>query len=122
MKLNKYQEEAMKFAKYESFDYPFMALAEEVGEVFGKLAKYGRKNSASLNCIIENISNPSEYLSESEQELKQSVKKELGDVLWQLQACCYELGVSLEDVAQSNIDKLRGRIERGTIIGEGDER
>ena len=122
MKLNKYQEEAMKFAKYESFDYPFMALAEEVGEVFGKLAKYGRKNSASLNCIIENISNHSEYLSESEQELKQSVKKELGDVLWQLQACCHELGISLEDVAQSNINKLSGRIERGTIVGEGDER
>lgn len=122
MKLNDYQSEAMKFAKYDNFDYPFMALSEEVGEVFGKLAKYGRKNSASLNCILENIQNPNDFLNEREIELKDSLKKELGDVLWQLQACCSELGFSLEDVAQSNIDKLSGRSERGTIIGEGDER
>lgn len=122
MNLNEYQLKAMKFAKYDSFDYPFLALSEEVGEVFGKLAKYNRKNGASLSCIVENVKNPNDFLSDDEIELKKSLKKELGDVLWQLQACCSELGLSLDDVAELNLQKLGDRNDRGVIVGEGDER
>lgn len=122
MKLNEYQQKAMAFAKYETQDYPFLALVEEVGEAFGKLAKFNRKNGYSLSCILENIINPDDFLSDKEMELKSDLKKELGDVLWQLQACCSELGFDLEEVAQANIDKLSGRDSRGTIVGEGDER
>ena len=115
MKLNEYQKEAMKFAKYKSNDYPFTALVEEVGEVMGKLAKHQRKFS---NTMSESV-----YIAQCLNDvLKSDLKKELGDVLWQLQACCNELGLSLEDVAKSNLDKLSGRDERGTIVGEGDER
>ena len=119
MELNDYQKEAMKFAKYSDVEYPFLALTEEVGEVMGKLAKFVRKESVSVSDAI--IYANSSFDKETK-GLKAGLKKELGDVLWQLQACCNELGLSLEDVAKSNLDKLSGRDERGTIVGEGDER
>lgn len=122
MNFSEYQREAMKFAKYDAFDYPFMALTEEVGEVFGKLAKYSRKNNASLSCIVENIQNPDTFLDDEDIEFKKSLTKELGDVLWQLQACCSELNLNLNDVAELNLQKLGDRDDRGVIIGEGDER
>ena len=48
--------------------------------------------------------------------------KELGDVLWYINALAIELGVTLESVAQANIEKLAGRAERGTILSSGDNR
>ena len=122
MTLDEYQKEAIQFAAYSHQDYPFIALSEEVGEVSGKLAKASRKWATTLNGVIESICYPDSHLNESEKELKQNLKKELGDVLWQLQACCDELGFSLEEVAKENLNKLSGRNDRGTIIGEGDER
>ncbi|AKA61247.1 hypothetical protein [Pseudoalteromonas phage H103] len=119
MKLNDYQLGAMEFAKYRNNDYPFLALSEEVGEVSGKLAKYVRKNKCSLSTAIFAAVNGS---CNNSKALRNDLKKELGDVLWQLQACCAELDFSLEEVAELNLDKLSGRSDRGTIVGEGDER
>lgn len=48
--------------------------------------------------------------------------KELGDVLWYLTRSANELGYSLENIAQINIDKLTSRRERGTLQGSGDTR
>lgn len=112
--LNSYQEQAMKFARYNHKDYPFLALGEEAGEVLGKLAKHVRKDNKTLNMAL--------YTAMSNTELHEAVKSELGDVLWQLQACCFELGIKLEDLAQDNLDKLSGRNDRGTIVGSGDNR
>lgn len=36
-------------------------------------------------------------------------KKELGDVLWYLALAASSMGLSLDDVAQTNIDKLKAR-------------
>jgi NTP pyrophosphatase (non-canonical NTP hydrolase) len=47
---------------------------------------------------------------------------ELGDVLWYMAELCTQLGISLEDVAARNIEKLRGRQARGTLLGDGDDR
>ncbi len=47
---------------------------------------------------------------------------ELGDTLWYLSAACDEIGVTLEDVALANIDKLRLRDASGNIKGSGDDR
>lgn len=119
MKLNDYQEEAMKFAKYTNQDYPFLALSEEVGEVMGKLAKFTRKNNLNLSTAIHRAAI---YGGSHCKELKSDLEKELGDVLWQLQACCAELRLNLGDIAELNLQKLEDRNERNVIVGEGDDR
>lgn len=50
------------------------------------------------------------------------VKKELGDVLWQVAAVADDFGLSLSDVAEHNIAKLADRDKRGVIDGAGDLR
>ncbi len=51
-----------------------------------------------------------------------SIKKELGDVLWYLSTLSNNLGITLEDVALTNLKKIQKRHENGTINGEGDDR
>jgi NTP pyrophosphatase (non-canonical NTP hydrolase) len=43
-------------------------------------------------------------------------------VLWYLAQIATELGVTLEDVASSNLTKLFDRLERDQIKGSGDSR
>lgn len=43
----------------------------------------------------------------------EDVVKEMGDVLWMLSELCDVMGVSLGDVAQINIAKLRARYPEG---------
>lgn len=106
--LNQYQAVAKGFACYGQPIYPFFALGEEAGEVQGKVAKFIRKNK---------------HLPDFDDvELKSALVKELGDVLWQVQACANELGVELEDIALKNLNKLYEHQQNNTIIGEGDER
>ena len=44
---------------------------------------------------------------------KDKLKLELGDVLWYLAEAAEALGISLEDIAISNIDKLKRRYPEG---------
>ena len=53
---------------------------------------------------------------------RELLKKELGDVLWYVAAGAAELGFTLEEIAQANLDKLAGRKTRGTLGGSGDDR
>ena len=48
--------------------------------------------------------------------------RELGDVLWYIDAIAEEIKSSLGEVAYHNIVKLRDRQERGVIGGNGDNR
>jgi len=41
------------------------------------------------------------------------IKKELGDVLWYVSALCGELGFTLEEVMEANIEKLKARFPEG---------
>jgi len=48
--------------------------------------------------------------------------KEVGDVLWYVALTARELGLTLQDVATLNLEKLMSRLQRGTLKGKGDER
>jgi NTP pyrophosphatase (non-canonical NTP hydrolase) len=50
------------------------------------------------------------------------LKKELGDVVWYIAVFAHTLGLSLEEVMQLNVDKLKSRKQRGVIKGRGDNR
>ena len=43
----------------------------------------------------------------------EAIKKELGDVLWYVAALCSNLDLTMEEVMQHNIDKLRARFPEG---------
>jgi NTP pyrophosphatase (non-canonical NTP hydrolase) len=53
---------------------------------------------------------------------KQQIIKELGDVLWYINALSTRLGSSLEEVARTNIHKVVDRKSRGVRRGSGDNR
>ncbi len=55
-------------------------------------------------------------------EYKQILKKELGDVLWYVAGLCTELDLDMAEVAEENINKLFSRKERGKLQGDGDDR
>lgn len=114
MKANDYQQQAYNFAVYQGKEYPFLALSEETGEVSGKLAKFVRKNQCPLSNALQEAVPGS--------ELHNGLKGELGGVLWNLAACCTELGISLSDLMVDNLNVLEGRKARGTIVGSGDVR
>jgi NTP pyrophosphatase (non-canonical NTP hydrolase) len=86
--------------------YPAFALSEEAGEVAGKIAKFIRKSGTE-----------SDY-----SKLREDVKKELGDVAYQLSETARQFGWTLQDVIDGNVEKLSDRKKRGVLIGEGDDR
>jgi len=106
MKISEYSAKAYAFAEFKEEFYPILALPEEVGEFIGKIAKAARGDE--------------KY--QDEEVLFKACKKELGDILWQLNACCIFMDTTLEEVAQANLEKLAGRVDRGTIKGDGDDR
>lgn len=114
--INIYQEEAQKTAKYGTAEYPFLLLAEEAGEVVGKLNKFARKNVTSSGHAVTFAR------FEKKSELRESMIKELGDVAWAWVICCQELEVDPAEVLGVNIAKLRDRHKRGVINGSGDNR
>ena len=119
MTLDDYQKKAMTFARFSSLDYPFDGLCEEVGEVFGKLAKAQRKWGENKENVLIQIQEPH---FEAEIQLHNDLKKELGDCLWMLQACASNLNLTLGEIAEENINKLTDREQRGVIVGSGDNR
>lgn len=114
-----YQKRALNTAVFEKCDYPLLALSEEVGEVMGKIAKFGRKNAMTAEQVILCIANPK---TSAEQSLRGQVDKELGDVLWQWAVLCDACGFNAFDVAAMNLMKLQDRQQRNVLDGEGDNR
>lgn len=117
MELNDYQEAAMSTAVYPYLGanllYPALKLAGEAGEVAEKVGKLVRDRHYLIGENIHML------LTDSE---KVPLLKELGDVLWYIAVMADELGFTLEQVAQQNVDKLAWRQKMGTLQGSGDER
>lgn len=85
--------------------YPTLGLANEAGEVAGKVKKIFRDKDGVIS-----------------EEDREALKHELGDVLWYLAQICTDLGLTLSDVAEANLHKVLSRLERNMRRGEGDDR
>ena len=83
-----------------------LGLSAEAGE-FGDLVK---------KCIFQG--------KELNEENKLHMKKELGDIMWYMAQACLALGVTLDDVIKTNIEKLEKRYPNGfeKIRSENKER
>jgi len=53
---------------------------------------------------------------------KAEICDELGDVLWYIAALSKDLGITMNEVAAMNHEKLQSRKKRGVIKGSGDKR
>ena len=124
MHFNEYQTKAGEFAQYpelfikvneddappSSFEpvpylYSALGLAGETGEVVEKIKKIIRNQQGEI--------------MESDRDL---IQRELGDVLWYLADLADLFLLSLDDIAQTNLEKLEDRAKRGVIASEGDTR
>jgi NTP pyrophosphatase (non-canonical NTP hydrolase) len=109
MNFSEYQTKSRRTAVYPSIGhpviYPTLGLANEAGEVAGKIKKVFRDKDGEIS-----------------PETRDALKAELGDVLWYLAQVSTELGLSLDDVAEYNILKLQDRLQRGVVRGDGDSR
>ena len=108
MNFDEYQKEALETAIYGAGNkiiYPALGLANEAGEVLGKIKKVLRDNNGEFN----------EFTNKE-------IAKELGDCLWYIAALAKDIDWNLNEIAQINISKLKDRRERGVIQGNGDNR
>jgi NTP pyrophosphatase (non-canonical NTP hydrolase) len=106
--INEYQNKAIATAIYgegSSIIYPTLGLSGEAGEVADKVKKVLRDNNGEFT-----------------DEVKKQIIFESGDVLWYLAALARDLGYTLEEMAQMNLEKLASRKERNMISGSGDNR
>jgi NTP pyrophosphatase (non-canonical NTP hydrolase) len=85
--------------------YPTLGLVNEAGELAGKVKKVLRDRAGVIS--------PAD---------RDALKHELGDVLWYLAQICTELGLTLDEVAAANLEKITDRLRRGVIRGDGDNR
>ena len=108
MTLNEYQAGALTTAIYpkeRTIIYPTLGLTGEAGEVADKVKKVIRDGNDDFT-----------------DERKKQIALELGDVMWYAATLAHDLGYTLEEVCQMNLDKLASRMQRDKIHGSGDER
>lgn len=108
MELSEYQRLSRRTAQYPReawLAYPALGLAGEAGEVAEHAKKAIRDDGGQVG-----------------EERRAAMAKELGDVLWYVAQLASELGLDLDAVAQTNLDKLLSRQQRGVLSGSGDDR
>lgn len=111
MDFNEYQQKTGETAIYPGkgealgLTYAALGIGDEAGEVQGKVKKMWRDDNGVMT-----------------EERRQALKLELGDVMWYISQCATELGFSLGEIAETNIQKLLNRRAKGTLQGDGDDR
>lgn len=99
LSFEEYQTAARATALYprrlENLEYPTLGLAGEAGEVANIVKKIQRDSGGVTT-----------------DETRAKLKDELGDVLWYISACADELGLTLADIAEFNVEKLAKRHNR----------
>ena len=118
-----YQNKAHDFASYgDNAMYPALGLAEEAGEVCGKIAKFIRKHGGTDPMTARHELENRVTVTDDELKFRNDLSKELGDVLWMAAELCTVYRLDLGEVMAENIGKLTDRKKRGVIVGEGDNR
>src|SRR3984957_5047012 len=108
MDLSEYQRLSRRTAEYPReawLTYPALGLAGEAGEVAEHAKKAIRDDAGQVT-----------------DERRSAMAKELGDVLWSAPHLATELGLELDEIADTNLQKLLSRQRRGVLSGSGDDR
>ncbi len=96
LSFEEYQTAARQTALYpkrlQNLEYPTLGLAGEAGEVANIVKKIQRDFGGKIT-----------------DDTRAKLKDELGDVLWYISACGDELGLTLSEIAEFNIEKLAVR-------------
>ena len=109
MTLDDYQRLALRTAsdksKRNELFHLLLGLAGETGEISEMFKKLVRDKDSDESALEVD-----------------TLKKELGDVLWYVAVLADYFGLSLEDIGRQNISKLADRMHRGVLGGSGDDR
>ena len=100
--IDEYQTAALDSAVYPksaAIIYPTLGLTGEAGEVADKVKKVIRDKNGDFD----------------NEDIRKEIAKELSDL-------AHDLGYSLTDICQLNIQKLQSRKLRGVLHGSGDNR
>src|SRR3954452_17002653 len=89
----------------DEFMHLVLGLVGEAGEIAEKVKKLVRDKDSDLAQLD-----------------RDDMAAELGDVLWYTAVLANFLDLSLDDVAQRNVDKLADRQRRAVLGGSGDNR
>lgn len=109
MEMSEYQSRAESTAIYpgqgedSGLTYAILGLIGESGELANHWKKYFR-DGLEL------------------EDIRKRIAAELGDVLWYVANASTELGYSLDEIAQANLDKLNVRKNADALHGSGDNR
>ena len=114
-----YQDKAHDFASYgDNAMYPALGLAEEAGEVCGKIAKFIRHNNGMTPQDAEESSSP--LTRDEVTRFRAALMSELSDVVWMVAEIATLNGLDLDKIMEYNIVKLTERKSKGLIDGSGD--
>ena len=119
MNASEYQGKAHDFASYgDNAMYPALGLAEEAGEVCGKIAKFIRHNNGMTPQDAEESS--SLLMRDEVAKFRTALMSELSDVMWMVAEIATLNGLGLDEIMEYNIVKLTERRSKGLIDGSGD--
>jgi NTP pyrophosphatase (non-canonical NTP hydrolase) len=106
-----FQIQSRAFAQYPGagttagLSYVTLGLCGEAGEVAEKVKKLIRDDGGVMS-----------------DERRLAIRDELSDALWYLAQMHTELGLTFDDTARRNLEKLSGRRSRSALHGSGDDR
>ena len=106
--LNEYQNEALRsmyLPTEQWIIYSVLGLNGEAGEVAEKVKKAIRGDNGLLSPYS-----------------RQEIAKEIGDCLWNCAILAASINYTLEEVANINAEKIKSRVQRGKLHGNGDNR
>ena len=115
MDLNQYQAKAMSTALEVNAEHMAFGLVEEAGEVAAIMKRFHRGDAG----YFDEWASEFDFLSV---EAVNKLEAELGDILWYVAVFANHLGLSLNEVAIYNLNKLQSRKARDMLRGSGDDR